>query len=256
MADIERTGYMSLSTYDGICRAINEKLDETVHYTATELEEKIRSIGTRDTLDEYLRGELFDYTYHGVFLRSQVFNGDNSIKSFTAPMLASISASAFLNSQLQSIKCENVTTCAGMSAFDGCKQLTEVYFPRVQIFSGQYLMRSCLALVTLELPEALEVGGAACLSNCTSLKSLIIPKCKKIVTNNNWLSGSTSLIEIIIESPDCTLSSSSGFPSNFLEIGTIYIKDEYAESYKTKTNWSYFADIIKPLSERPTEVTE
>ena len=33
------------------------------------------------------------------------------------------------------------------------------------------------------------------------------------------------------------------------KIGVIYVPDESLEAYKTATNWSYYADIIKPLSE-------
>ena len=33
------------------------------------------------------------------------------------------------------------------------------------------------------------------------------------------------------------------------KIGVIYVPDESLEAYKTATNWSYYADILKPLSE-------
>ena len=36
---------------------------------------------------------------------------------------------------------------------------------------------------------------------------------------------------------------------NGLKDGRIYVPDDKVESLKTATNWSVFADIIKPLSE-------
>ena len=38
-----------------------------------------------------------------------------------------------------------------------------------------------------------------------------------------------------------------------LKDGYIYVPDALVDSYKTATNWSVFADQIKPLSELPTE---
>ena len=36
--------------------------------------------------------------------------------------------------------------------------------------------------------------------------------------------------------------------------GYIYVQDNLVEQYKSATNWSTYADQIKPLSELPQEV--
>ena len=38
------------------------------------------------------------------------------------------------------------------------------------------------------------------------------------------------------------------------DVGVIYVPDESVDTYKTATNWSKFADVIKPMSEKPEDI--
>ena len=40
-----------------------------------------------------------------------------------------------------------------------------------------------------------------------------------------------------------------GTGSNYATIGKIYVPDNSVDAYKAATNWSQYADRIKPLSE-------
>ena len=49
----------------------------------------------------------------------------------------------------------------------------------------------------------------------------------------------------------CTLANTNAFTNTPIESGTgyIYVLDELVDSYKSATNWSTYAEQIKPISE-------
>lgn len=76
--------------------------------------------------------------------------------------------------------------------------------------------------------------------NCYSLKTLIIRTMSSIPTLN---SNAFDNCYHFYGTTDAT------YNPNGLKDGRIYVPDDKVESLKTATNWSVFADIIKPLSE-------
>ena len=77
-------------------------------------------------------------------------------------------------------------------------------------------------------------------TNCNSLKTLIIRTMNTIPTLN---SSAFDGCYHFYGTTDAT------YNPNGLKDGRIYVPDDKVESLKTATNWSVFADIIKPLSE-------
>ena len=76
--------------------------------------------------------------------------------------------------------------------------------------------------------------------NCYSLKTLII----RTMDEMPQLEGSAfRKCYHFYGTTDAT------YNPNVLKDGRIYVPDDKVESLKTATNWSVFADIIKPLSE-------
>lgn len=62
----------------------------------------------------------------------------------------------------------------------------------------------------------------------------------------------TSLIAVILRAPVvATMSDKYTFQNTPIASGTgyIYVPDELVDSYKNATNWTVYADQIKPLSE-------
>lgn len=69
---------------------------------------------------------------------------------------------------------------------------------------------------------------------------------------NTSFSDCPSLVKLILRSESvCTLKSTGALIRTPIESGTgyIYVPDHLVESYKTTTNWSTFANQIKPISE-------
>ena len=130
----------------------------------------------------------------------------------------------------------------------------------------------CTALETVNLPECTTVGEYA-VSSCEKLQNVNIPKCTIIESNTFQLSKSLKKIDLnVIERISdgafwgcellecvkilntktvCVLTSKYALHNTPIANGTgyIYVPDALVNDYKKATNWSAFANQIKPLSE-------
>ena len=120
---------------------------------------------------------------------------------------------------------DRVTT-VGTYAFYNCSSLTSASFPLVMSI-GSSAFYNCSKLTTVELPKATSIGSYV-FQNCKSLKALVIRTPSSVCTLNGFALASTSI------------ASGTGY---------IYVPDDLVDSYKAATNWSTYADQIKPLSE-------
>ena len=163
-------------------------------------------------------------------------------------------------------KCVNV----GDNAFYYCEKLKQFNAPKVtQIEYGGF--RKCTSLLSVELPECITVSHHA-FENCTALSNVNIPKCIEL---GEWAFGSCDSLEsielpecmsvslrafeycitltsVILRSPTvCKLKDTDAFLGTPIAKGTgyIYVPDALVNDYKKATNWSVFANQIKPLSE-------
>ena len=136
---------------------------------------------------------------------------------------------------------------------------------------GEYAFQNCIALSNVNLPECTNVDSSA-FSYCEKLQNVNIPKCtiinycvfefcnlKKIDLNvvekiKYGAFSNCNLLEcvkILNTETVCVLVDKSAFRETLIESGNgyIYVPDNLIEQYKTATNWSVFANQIKPLSE-------
>lgn len=135
----------------------------------------------------------------------------------------------------------------------------------------EYAFQNCIALSNVNLPECTTVDSSA-FSYCEKLQNVNIPKCtiiegftfeycnfKKIDLNvvekiGYGAFGNCKLLEcvkLLNTETVCVLVDKSAFQETLIESGNgyIYVPDKLIEQYKTATNWSVFANQIKPLSE-------
>lgn len=114
----------------------------------------------------------------------------------------------------------------------------------------QYLFITCHKLTRVNLPKCIELGYQA-FGWCESLKSIELPECRTI--SSRAFEYCTALTSVILRSPTvCGLEDSNIFSSNTpIATGTgyIYVPDALVNDYKKATNWSVYANQIKPLSE-------
>ena len=140
-------------------------------------------------------------------------------------------------------------TSIGEYAFSGCTTLTSINLPScTSIAYGVF--NNCTSLTSIDLPACTSIAYSA-FSSCTALTSIDLPACTSIDSYAFNSCKSLTSIKLASTSKICTLSNSDAFKNTPIanEAGYIYVPDELIEQYKKATNWSVYANQIKPLSE-------
>ena len=151
------------------------------------------------------------------------------------------------------------------------ESLISIDFPKCTTV-GEYAFQNCLALSNVNLPECVDVDSSA-FSYCEKLQNVNIPKCMIIKFNTFWNCKFLKKIDLnVVEKIEgyafwgcellecvkilntetvCVLANKNALSGTKIESGNgyIYVPDKLIEQYKTATNWSAFANQIKPLSE-------
>ena len=120
----------------------------------------------------------------------------------------------------------NTLTKIGANAFSYCQLLHTVNCPKVSSLAAGCFMY-CSALQRIEFFFVDDIYGNA-FSYCSKLDTLII--------RYNGI---------------CKLRATSAFNNTPIKDGTgyIYVPDDLVDTYKTTTNWTAYANQIKPISE-------
>ncbi len=112
----------------------------------------------------------------------------------------------------------NSVTSIGRSAFDSCKNLTNITIPDSVTSIGTYAFYYCRGLTSITIPDSVtELGGGA-IAYCTSLTSLTIGKGVTSPIDNGELYGCTSLESITVDENNQFNSSD--------EYGVLFNKDK------------------------------
>lgn len=155
------------------------------------------------------------------------FYNCTTLTSIDLPKVTTLGSYSFYgNSKLASVSAPLLTTIGGHS-FRVCSSLEEARFPCVQSV-GTYSFHNCKNVKLLDFNVVSKIEAVA-FNSCSSLTTLILRKTDAI----------------------CTLANVSAFTSSGIANGTgyVYVPDDLVETYKSATNWSTYADQIKPLSE-------
>lgn len=229
----------------------------------------ITVVGMEEIPNYYL--EL--YNYNAKHILSKV----TTIK--LPDQLTSIGDCAFRNRfKLTSLDIPDSVTSIGDNAFSECRYLVITKLPSALISVGNSAFDNCLEMVLTELPNGLTSIGDNAFTNCDKLDITKIPDgvttmgsrafylCERIKT----LELPKSLVSIgdycfysckalaTVTLPNATAVpelGSTAFGSQYFETpiyngtGYIYVPDDLVDSFKSATNWSTYADQIKPISE-------
>ena len=202
---------------------------------------------------------------------ANAFQGCSSLQSVDIPSgVTSIGAYAFQGcaNALFSVDLSDITPAAGY--FKNCKrllgavtlnstaQLTNAVFASSGI-SQFYAMSAsikhnsdfgpledCLNLVRVELPNTSNVASATMCNN--KLLALVILGANVTSIESRAMDNCPALARVVVKASTPPTLASNALQGTSALTG-IYVPDASVEAYKTATNWSAFADIIKPLSE-------
>lgn len=217
--------------------------------------------------------------YKGEFQESSVggdYYGKNAIAKINyIPSSITSLSSAFENyPSLQEVACEIPSGVTDMSeTFASCSSL--VNSPNIPsgVTSMFYTFRNCTSLVNAPvIPDSVEdmmctFQGCSNLINVPNISSSItdmmltfegclslvaspaIPNSVTQMTKTFRNCSSLKELTMLPTTPPLMQSALQGCSS----IESIYVPDSAVDAYKIATNWSEFADKIKPLSEKPSE---
>ena len=164
---------------------------------------------------------------------------------------------------------ENVTII-NLGAFQSCTSLTNISIPNSVTSIGNYAFNLCSSLTNITIPSSVTSIGTATFQSCTSLTNIVIPNSVTSIGSNTFWSC-TSLNNITIPNSVTSIGSVVFYGCSSLTTMTvlattpptladtmaissattsIYVPDESVSAYQSATNWSNFADKIKPLSEK------
>ena len=158
-----------------------------------------------------------------------------------AASIAARTITAYSNKELKTV---------GTRAFSHCSVLESVDLPEVTSI-GQHGFNSCYKLKRVEFPKLTTLTPGDNFTYCYALEYADLG----LVTNlPSWsLANCTVLETVVLRKSDgiCTLQVTNALSSPKFSNGTasVYVDDLLVEQYRSATNWSAFADLIKPLSE-------
>lgn len=125
---------------------------------------------------------------------------------------------------LNSVMLHNAITKIGQRVFEYCTSLSSIELPSSLTTIDMYAFMYS-GLVSITIPSSVTSLGAQSFRFCRQLQTVVMQS-----------------------STPPTLGANTVFSNGHSGL-TIYVPDGSVEAYKTATNWSAFADKIKPLSE-------
>lgn len=177
--------------------------------------------------------------------------------------------------KLKTINLSDSLTSIGVWGFKNCMALELSELPKNLVSIGAQAFYYCKNVRINKLPDTVTTLGKATFRICTGINSLIVPHLVTIIPEFCFfdcenmtkieIQGDITTIENRAFS-DCilltnvslvnitsipTLANIQVFNNTPIASGTgyIYVPDTLVDSFKTATNWSTYADQIKPISE-------
>ena len=130
-----------------------------------------------------------------------------------------------------------------------------------------YAFQSCGSLTVLDLGglNTSKVTNMSSMANsCRALKYVNLSgwTTEALTNNSSMFSFSSRLEAVVIDSPSLfRLTRANAFNGTpitgfYATKGYVYVPDDLVDEYKSATNWTTYANQIKPLSELPQEVKD
>lgn len=167
---------------------------------------------------------------------SQAFSGCTSLSSVTIP------------NSVTSIG----NTAMSTRVFYNCTSLSSITIPNSVTFIGSAVFYNCSSLTSVTIPDSVETIGAGLCNSCTNIRYIEIgTRVTTIGTIGNETKINQSCPNLEYISINATTPPTLLTPNliDSYEL-TLYVPDASVEDYKTA--WSAYADIIKPMSEKPS----
>lgn len=184
-----------------------------------------------------------------------------NLTSISLPNCTSVSAYAFRT--CEALESANLPNCVsfvkardrGGWYFAEAVKLKTINIPNlITIQDGTRAFAGCVSLEEFNAPNLTSIGSTSTMfSQCTKVMKISFPKLGGTTINANTFNICYALKTLILGGSEfCPLDNINAFSKagQNVEGGfKVYVPDNLVDTYKTATNWSNFADKIKPISE-------
>ena len=181
-----------------------------------------QNFGNKDILEEIVLPETITY------IPGSSFNGYSNLKKINTENIEKIGGYTFANAlDGVALRMSKLSTIEGNQLFYNSGVTILDFRGSTFTDTKDSFAQGATNLHIVYLPDTLTSMGYGCFLNCTSLVTLIC----------NATTPPTLGSKVLNNTPIASKK------------GTIYVPDASVDAYKAATNWSTYADIIKPLSE-------
>lgn len=155
--------------------------------------------------------------------------------------------------KLETVNFHSLNAYLRSECFDECA-LKNVDLYSYKKLDSNETFRRCRSLKEIVFPSVTIVSGSKIFEECTSLRRVDFHSLETISGTNMFISASQN-VSLIIRTTSMVVTLSKTNPW-YYDPSSIYVPDSLVDSYKEATNWSTYANKIKPLSELPAEEEE
>lgn len=224
--------------------------ETTIEDIVSALEGKVGGVDTKEIEDAFITHTLSgDYANDRVTtIPYGTFYGDTKLTGVSFPEVTSADGYSFYKcTSLATIDIPKLKTSASYT-FAYTKP-SNINFPLLETMST-YTFAYITVPCTVNLPS-LKTTTNSGFRDSKGITRVDLGSATKIDTLCFYYCN--NLEKLILRKSDaiCTLQSTNAFTGTKIASGTgyVYVPDDLVETYKTATNWSSFANQIKPLSE-------
>ena len=162
-------------------------------------------------------------------------------------------------------------TTIGTAAYYGCDALTSLTIGN-GVSIGQSAFSGCSSLASVVLPDDMTTLPANCFQYCTSLATITLPSALTTIEDGAFDLCRFADSDYALQLPASVTSIGSGAfgalrhlilpsttPISITSLSFVvgytflYVPSNMVEMYKVRTNWSNYADQIRPISDYPLE---
>ena len=181
-------------------------------------------------------------------IQDHAFDGCTALTDVNLPNVTTVWGNCFYAcSNIKSLSIPNLKEIKDMWAFAQCTNLVSINLPVITDIEA-YTFLSCTSLSNVNIPNATIIRKGV-FRNCSALKEIDLPLVHSITIYA--FDGCSTLEKVILRREGVCVLDTNVFTNTPIETGTgyIYVPDTLVDRYKNATNWSTFANQIKPISE-------
>ncbi len=182
-----------------------------------------------------------------------IFRDNKQLADITLPTaLETIGQYAFAGTAITTMQLPATVTQLGEGVFNGCQQLTNMVIPEGVTELSKALFAYCSVLTSVTLPTTLQRVGKESFYNCPSLESIVLPASLKTIGSGAFNSCSKLMNVYSMATTPGTIEGNPdswyGYDKDaFYDVkltATLYVPETAVDTYKEKTRWQEFANIV------------